>query len=54
MKSLEAAMKTGNEKFTAVESEDAELKAGVQALKNAIVSMQEKGNSGVRAAALEQ
>jgi len=47
-----AALKAANEKLSAVESENTELKAEMEVLKKAVATIQEKENSGVRTVAL--
>jgi polyhydroxyalkanoate synthesis regulator phasin len=49
-----AALKAANEKLSAVESENSELKAEMDVLKKAVATIQEKENSGVRTVALQQ
>ena len=49
-----AALKAANEKLSAVESENTELKAEMEVLKKAVATIQEKENSGVRRVALQQ
>ena len=49
-----AALKAANEKVAAVESENAELKTEMQILKKAVATIQEKENSGMRTAVLQQ
>jgi hypothetical protein len=49
-----AALKAANEKLSAVESENTELKAKMEVLKKAVATIQEKENSEVRTVALHQ
>ena len=49
-----AALKTADEKLSAVESENTELKTEIEVLKKAVATIQEKQNSGVRTVALQQ
>ena len=46
------ALKAANEKLSAVESENTELKAEMEVLNKAVATIQEKENSGVRTVAL--
>jgi len=48
------ALKAANEKLSAVESENTELKAEMEVLNKAVATIQEKENSGVRTVALQQ